>query len=48
MGSEFSRVKLTKAFMNWARSKVEGFALMEADEQKRFKNLMAEINGSFN
>ncbi|MCL1984054.1 MAG: ATP-binding protein [Methanomassiliicoccaceae archaeon] len=47
MGSEYSRVKLTKAFMNWARSKTEGFALMEADEQKRFKNLMAEINGSF-
>ena len=47
MGNEYSRMKLTKAFMNWARPKKDGFASLTADEQKRFKNLLAEINASF-
>jgi energy-coupling factor transporter ATP-binding protein EcfA2 len=47
MGNEYSRMKLTKAFMNWARPKIDGFSSLTADEQKRFKNLMTEINASF-
>jgi hypothetical protein len=47
MGSEYSRSKLAKAFMNWARPKIDGFSMLDAEEQKRFKNLFAEINASF-
>lgn len=47
MGSEYSRTKLTKAFMNWARSKLDAFNMLDADEQKRLKALTGEINASF-
>jgi len=47
MGSEYSRTRLTKAFMNWARPKIDAFSSMDQDEQKRIKRLMAEINASF-
>ena len=47
MGSEYSRAKLTKAFMNWARPKLDAFSMLTADEQKRFRNLFGRINGSF-
>jgi hypothetical protein len=47
MGSEYSRTKLAKSFMNWSRPKLDGFGLLDADEQKRLKALMAEINLSF-
>jgi hypothetical protein len=47
MGNEYSRMKLTKAFMNWARPKIDGFSTLLPEEQKRFKNFMNEINASF-
>jgi energy-coupling factor transporter ATP-binding protein EcfA2 len=47
MGSEYSRTKLAKAFMNWARSRIDGFSFFTADEQKRLKHLINEINASF-
>ncbi|MCL2142786.1 MAG: ATP-binding protein, partial [Methanomassiliicoccaceae archaeon] len=47
MGNEYSRTKLTKAFMNWSRPKIDSFTSLSEGEQKRFINLMAEINASF-
>jgi hypothetical protein len=47
MGNEYSRAKLTKAFMNWARPKIDAFSRLTADEQKRLKRLYEEINASF-
>ncbi|MCL2785974.1 MAG: AAA family ATPase [Methanomassiliicoccaceae archaeon] len=47
MGNEYSRTKLTKAFMAWARPKIDAFSTLEQDEQKRMKDLMAEINSTF-
>jgi hypothetical protein len=47
MGSEYSRTKLAKAFMNWARPKIDAFSSFTPDEQKRLKHLINEINASF-
>jgi hypothetical protein len=40
-------MKLTKAFMNWSRPKIDAFSKLTEDEQKRFTGLMKEINASF-
>ena len=44
---EYSRMKLAKAFMNWARPKIDAFSTLEEDEQERFEKLIDMINRSF-
>ena len=46
MGNEYTRAKLAKAFMNWARPKIDGFSMLDGEEQKRFARLFSEINAS--
>ena len=47
MGSEYSRAKLSKAFMGWARPRIDAFSTLDHDEQKRLRDLMSEINSTF-
>jgi energy-coupling factor transporter ATP-binding protein EcfA2 len=41
---DYSRMKLAKAFMSWARPKINAFSMLEEDERERFKVLIGSIN----
>jgi len=41
---DYSRMRLAKAFMSWARPKINAFSMLEEDERERFKTLIGTIN----